>query len=133
MARTLGARVESGRGGSFELGAQGRNRTTDTGIFSPLLYRLSYLGTTEGGPVCRAPAPPSRLAPGRAPGWLLSSGDGRSEAGRERRGARADPRAAAEEPGTEPRRPGARRARVRHRRAHARRPAADARHRSEHR
>gem|GEM_PF-1681730 len=26
-------------------GAQGRNRTTDTGIFNPLLYRLSYLGT----------------------------------------------------------------------------------------
>ncbi len=26
-------------------GAQGRNRTTDTRIFSPLLYRLSYLGT----------------------------------------------------------------------------------------
>ena len=25
-------------------GAQTRNRTTDTGIFSPLLYRLSYLG-----------------------------------------------------------------------------------------
>ena len=25
-------------------GAQGRNRTTDTRIFSPLLYRLSYLG-----------------------------------------------------------------------------------------
>ena len=25
-------------------GAEGRNRTTDTGIFSPLLYRLSYLG-----------------------------------------------------------------------------------------
>jgi hypothetical protein len=24
-------------------GAQGRNRTADTGIFSPLLYRLSYL------------------------------------------------------------------------------------------
>src|SRR5260370_40288522 len=24
--------------------AQGRNRTTDTRIFSPLLYRLSYLG-----------------------------------------------------------------------------------------
>ena len=24
--------------------AQGRNRTADTGIFSPLLYRLSYLG-----------------------------------------------------------------------------------------
>ena len=29
------------------LGAQRRNRTADTGIFSPLLYRLSYLG--EGG------------------------------------------------------------------------------------
>lgn len=30
-------------------GAQGRNRTTDTGIFSPLLYRLSYLGTKMAG------------------------------------------------------------------------------------
>ena len=28
----------------LEVGAQGRNRTTDTRIFSPLLYRLSYLG-----------------------------------------------------------------------------------------
>ena len=26
-------------------GASGRNRTNDTGIFSPLLYRLSYRGT----------------------------------------------------------------------------------------
>ena len=26
-------------------GAQTRNRTKDTGIFSPLLYLLSYLGT----------------------------------------------------------------------------------------
>ena len=25
-------------------GASGRNRTNDTGIFSPLLYLLSYLG-----------------------------------------------------------------------------------------
>ena len=25
-------------------GASGRNRTNDTGIFSPLLYRLSYRG-----------------------------------------------------------------------------------------
>jgi hypothetical protein len=25
------------------LGGRGRNRTTDTRIFSPLLYRLSYL------------------------------------------------------------------------------------------
>ena len=28
-------------------GAQGQNRTADTGIFSPLLYRLSYLGITD--------------------------------------------------------------------------------------
>jgi hypothetical protein len=27
-------------------GGQGRNRTTDTRIFSPLLYRLSYLAIT---------------------------------------------------------------------------------------
>ena len=27
-----------------ESGASGRNRTSDTGIFSPLLYQLSYLG-----------------------------------------------------------------------------------------
>ena len=26
------------------VGAQSRNRTSDTWIFSPLLYRLSYLG-----------------------------------------------------------------------------------------
>ena len=29
---------------SLENGAQGRIRTTDTRIFSPLLYQLSYLG-----------------------------------------------------------------------------------------
>jgi hypothetical protein len=28
----------------FKYGAQEQNRTADTGIFSPLLYRLSYLG-----------------------------------------------------------------------------------------
>ena len=28
-------------------GAERRNRTTDTRIFSPLLYRLSYLGTSS--------------------------------------------------------------------------------------
>ncbi len=32
----------------FESGAQGRNRTTDTRIFSPLLYQLSYLGALAG-------------------------------------------------------------------------------------
>ena len=30
-------------------GAQGRNRTNDTRIFSPLLYQLSYLGPTGSG------------------------------------------------------------------------------------
>ncbi len=29
-------------------GAQGQNRTADTRIFSPLLYRLSYLGFIFG-------------------------------------------------------------------------------------
>jgi hypothetical protein len=28
-------------------GAEGQNRTADTGIFSPLLYQLSYLGAIE--------------------------------------------------------------------------------------
>ena len=30
-------------------GAQGRNRTTDTAIFSRVLYQLSYLGTAPDG------------------------------------------------------------------------------------
>ena len=30
-------------------GAQGWNRTSDTRIFSPLLYQLSYLGLTGAG------------------------------------------------------------------------------------
>ena len=34
--------------GDGRIGAQGRNRTTDTRIFSPLLYRLSYLGLECG-------------------------------------------------------------------------------------
>ena len=29
-------------------GAQGRNRTTDTAIFSRMLYQLSYLGRLRG-------------------------------------------------------------------------------------
>ena len=32
---------------SLVCGAQEQNRTADTGIFSPLLYRLSYLGSTR--------------------------------------------------------------------------------------
>jgi hypothetical protein len=30
------------------VGAQGRNRTTDTAIFSRMLYQLSYLGISMG-------------------------------------------------------------------------------------
>ena len=30
------------------IGASGRNRTNDTGIFSPLLYQLSYRGVRDG-------------------------------------------------------------------------------------
>ena len=33
-----------------ENGAQGRNRTTDTAIFSRMLYQLSYLGVLREGP-----------------------------------------------------------------------------------
>ena len=32
-----------------ESGASGRNRTSDTGIFSPLLYQLSYRGKSKTG------------------------------------------------------------------------------------
>ena len=39
-------------GGEKENGAQGWNRTSDTRIFSPLLYQLSYLG------LCRRSAAP---------------------------------------------------------------------------
>ena len=45
----------------FLLGAQRRNRTTDTGIFSPLLYRLSYLGKIVVG-ISGLEPPTSRLS-----------------------------------------------------------------------
>jgi hypothetical protein len=35
-------------------GAQGRNRTTDTVIFSHVLYQLSYLGGREDRAPCKA-------------------------------------------------------------------------------
>ena len=38
-------------------GAQGRNRTTDTAIFSRMLYQLSYLGgSSKAGRALEAPA-----------------------------------------------------------------------------
>src|SRR5687767_14139954 len=36
-------------------GAQGRDRTTDTVIFSHVLYQLSYLGPPFGGCIARSP------------------------------------------------------------------------------
>lgn len=50
-------------------GAQGRNRTADTGIFNPLLYRLSYLGNgalLDGFGFCLSSAP-----------WKIFSQNGR--------------------------------------------------------
>ena len=39
----MGERCQKERSG------EGRNRTADTGIFSPLLYQLSYLAGKEDG------------------------------------------------------------------------------------
>jgi hypothetical protein len=41
----IGERMRTRKNGAGEAnGAQGRNRTTDTVIFSHVLYQLSYLG-----------------------------------------------------------------------------------------
>ena|GEM_PF-4573224 len=66
------------RGLNLHGSAQGRNRTTDTGIFNPLLYRLSYLGgwgTARNGAFIASPSPrrqqhspPSRRSGVRPPG-----------------------------------------------------------------
>src|SRR5512139_1038036 len=68
----------------FELGwsAWGRNRTTDTGIFSPLLYRLSYPGSSRRGgtakgaqfydrPPANATVNAARRRQGRPPSGLV--------------------------------------------------------------
>ena len=54
----------------FRRGASDRNRTNDTGIFSPLLYRLSYRGITGAF----VPAP-SRILMNRGPRKCLRSKD----------------------------------------------------------
>ena len=51
----------------FQNGAQGRNRTTDTAIFSRMLYQLSYLGIARPQPRPRwrrvlSPCPPGDQA-----------------------------------------------------------------------
>ena len=42
--RTLRLEKSNNINADYRDGAQGRNRTTDTRIFNPLLYQLSYLG-----------------------------------------------------------------------------------------
>src|SRR6185369_6000551 len=70
--------------------AQGRNRTTDTGIFSPLLYQLSYLGvrrprtgTTAGARGrrnrTRLPGESSGARPSLVDRGLFERGAGRGE------------------------------------------------------
>src|SRR5262249_19217764 len=51
LLKSVGGRVEKQKSGNClekALGAQGRNRTTDTAIFSRMLYQLSYLGIPLG-------------------------------------------------------------------------------------
>ena len=73
---------QQGRGTNplFQLensGGQGRNRTTDTRIFSPLLYQLSYLAAAG---IIAAPAPrPDRHA-ARKPSSSASVASGNSSA-----------------------------------------------------
>ena len=62
-------------------GAQGRDRTTDTAIFSRMLYQLSYLGISveprKAAPIEAA----SRRCPAR---WSLNLHRSHGQAGRER-------------------------------------------------
>ena len=46
MAAQHKAGVKSAAGAERESGAQGRDRTADTAIFSRMLYQLSYLGAS---------------------------------------------------------------------------------------
>ena len=52
-------------------GGQGRNRTTDTRIFSPLLYQLSYLALLSAGNRAGSEVPPipkgQRIRPAHRP------------------------------------------------------------------
>jgi hypothetical protein len=59
LFKRCGRRVEKQNSDNYlgkMLGAQGRNRTTDTAIFSRMLYQLSYLGMSRSrwyGPASR--------------------------------------------------------------------------------
>ena len=58
-------RWRADKGSSGGDGGQGRNRTADTGIFNPLLYRLSYLAEAMEGAALQA-KPGIKPAPGPA-------------------------------------------------------------------
>jgi hypothetical protein len=55
----------------YQCGAQGRNRTTDTVIFSHVLYQLSYLGAARGVRTRRAVY---RGSVGRCPERAMGNG-----------------------------------------------------------
>src|SRR5581483_5045448 len=77
-------RWEGRRWRSGYAGAQGQNRTADTRIFSPLLYRLSYLGAGSGTGFLEEPQRPVQRPPGREVGRPenhVSSGGSLSLAG----------------------------------------------------
>src|SRR5580704_9676989 len=68
----------------FQNGAQGRDRTTDTAIFSRMLYQLSYLGTSSHGGLGAAvysqagrPCPPRFALRARRGAATRSADDGR--------------------------------------------------------
>ncbi len=78
-------------------GAQGRNRTSDTRIFNPLLYQLSYLGPrsvsrqVRVASKCRSYRGWNRACPVPSPKFCTSaSGTGRTPL-REGAGARPSP------------------------------------------
>ncbi len=56
-------------------GAGGRNRTADTGIFSPLLYRLSYPGSRKGLYSTRSRSPCKMDPTGRLPQKIRPNGE----------------------------------------------------------
>ena len=53
------------------IGGQGQNRTADTGIFGPVLYRLSYLPNPEVRAKSRGPSLGSAASPGELLGGFL--------------------------------------------------------------
>src|SRR5687768_3864762 len=67
--RLVGACLAEARPGRAKAGGQGRNRTSDTRIFSAVLYQLSYLA-----PVCVERRPYRSLSIPTAPREPLAGG-----------------------------------------------------------